>query len=252
MENNFINRSRLIHNNYYDYSKVNYKNSIIKVCITCPKHGDFWQIPKSHLRGNGCPKCKSEKNKKIIYGFGINDYNKSVKVKNRHIYSYSLWRGIIRRGYDNNVKVRQPTYQDCSVCDEWKYFSNFKHWFDENYVEGYVLDKDILVKGNKVYSPETCCFVPEEINVIFTKRQRYRGKYPIGVHKDRKSYIASVSQYGTKKYIGSFKTEKEAYNAYKKAKELYIKEVADKYFQCGKISERLYNSMYNYKVEEND
>ena len=86
MENNFINRSRLIHNNYYDYSKVNYKNSIIKVCITCPKHGDFWQIPKSHLRGNGCPKCKSEKNKKIIYGFGINDYNKSVKVKNRHIY----------------------------------------------------------------------------------------------------------------------------------------------------------------------
>lgn len=57
MENNFINRSRLIHNNYYDYSKVNYKNSIIKVCITCPKHGDFWQIPKSHLRGNGCPKC---------------------------------------------------------------------------------------------------------------------------------------------------------------------------------------------------
>lgn len=48
-------------NNYYDYSKVNYKNSIIKVCITCPKHGDFWQIPKSHLRGNGCPKCKSER-----------------------------------------------------------------------------------------------------------------------------------------------------------------------------------------------
>lgn len=218
MENNFINRSRLIHDNYYDYSKVNYKNSIIKVCITCPKHGDFWQTPKDHLKGSGCPKCKSENSKKIIYGFGINDYDKSVKVKNRHIYSYSLWRGIIRRGYDNNVKVRQPTYQDCSVCDEWRYFSNFKRWFDENYVEGYVLDKDILVKGNKIYSPETCCFVPEEINVIFTKRQRYRGKYPIGVHKDRKSYIASVSQYGTKKYIGSFKTEKEAYNAYKKLK----------------------------------
>lgn len=67
-----------------------------------------------------------------------------------------------------------------------------------------------------------------------------------------RGHIASVSEYGTKKYIGSFKTEKEAYNAYKKAKELYIKEIADKYFQCGKISERLYNSMYNYKVEEND
>lgn len=110
MENNFINRSRLIHDNYYDYSKVNYKNSIIKVCITCPKHGDFWQTPKDHLKGSGCPKCKSENSKKIIYGFGINDYDKSVKVKNRHIYSYSLWRGIIRRGYDNNIKVRQPTY----------------------------------------------------------------------------------------------------------------------------------------------
>lgn len=60
----------------------------------------------------------------------------------------------------------KPTYEGCTVCDEWLYFSNFKKWFDENYIEGFQLDKDIIIRGNKVYSPQTCCFVPKEINII--------------------------------------------------------------------------------------
>ena len=56
-EKNFIEKSSKIHNNKYDYSKVNYINTNTKVCIICPKHGEFWQRPHYHLKGRGCPKC---------------------------------------------------------------------------------------------------------------------------------------------------------------------------------------------------
>lgn len=53
----FIKRSNEIHHNKYDYTKVNYINSQTKVCIICPEHGEFWQVPHNHLQGQGCPKC---------------------------------------------------------------------------------------------------------------------------------------------------------------------------------------------------
>lgn len=55
--NKFIEKAREIHGNKYDYSKVKYLNNRTKVCIICPKHGEFQQAPAHHLRGQGCPKC---------------------------------------------------------------------------------------------------------------------------------------------------------------------------------------------------
>ena len=92
---------------------------------------------------------------------------------------------MLRRCYDKKILEKFPTYKRCTVCDEWLFYPNFKKWFDENYyeIEGQkmALDKDIISKGNKVYSPENCIFVPNNINVLFTNRKGERGDYPIGV-----------------------------------------------------------------------
>ena len=115
----------------------------------------------------------------------------------------------------------------------------------------YELDKDLLMESNKVYSPETCCFVPQEINKLFTKRDSKRGDYPIGVGKYRNnSYSAQITLNNSHKYIGTFNTPEEAFEAYKIAKENYIKELADKW--RGLISSKVFEAMYNYKVEITD
>ena len=133
--------------------------------------------------------------------------------------------------------------------NEWHNFQNFAQWHEENYIEGFVLDKDILQKGNKIYSPENCCFVPNEINVLFTKRQNDRGDLPVGVIKSYNRYIFQLSKNG-KRHRKSYETPEEAFQAYKQAKENYIKEIADKW--RGKITEKVYEALYAYKVEITD
>ena len=59
----FILKARQVHGWKYDYSKVDYKDSRTKICIICPIHGEFWQLPSSHLCGNGCIKCRND----IVY-----------------------------------------------------------------------------------------------------------------------------------------------------------------------------------------
>ena len=99
--------------------------------------------------------------------------------------AYYTWRNMIQRCYDKNKQEDRPTYIGCTVCDEWLNFQNFAMWYKENFykIDGQKihLDKDILIKGNKLYSPNMCCFVPSDINVLFVKHQNDRGKFPIGV-----------------------------------------------------------------------
>ncbi len=99
-----------------------------------------------------------------------------------------VWRGIISRGYDDKFKKTHPSYIGCSVASEWHNFQNFAKWYDENYIEGYELDKDILIKGNKLYSPDTCVFVPPYINTLFIKADKARGSLFIGVRADGYKY----------------------------------------------------------------
>ena len=170
--------------------------------------------------------------------------------------SYICWRNMIKRCYDSAFHKERPTYADCEVCKEWHCFTAFDKWFDEHYVEGWCLDKDILVKGNKIYSPSTCCFVPNELNVLFTKRQNHRGNTPIGVEyckaqrRFKECYKATLTKCNEKVYLGSFKTPEEAFQAYKVAKETWIKEVANKYKD--KLEPRVYDALMKYKVEITD
>lgn len=102
---------------------------------------------------------------------------------------------MLTRCYNHKSLKKNPSYIGCSVCDEWLTYSNFKRWYEDpinGYREGYHLDKDILVKGNKVYSPETCCFVPHSINCLLLTRQRKRGALPIGVTIRHKTYSSQL------------------------------------------------------------
>ena len=251
--NDFIEKARKVHGDIYDYSKVEYVDRKTKVTIICPIHGEFLQIPYSHLRGAGCIKCKnnkisnSRKNKNIslsckcLNDLQIGEYNKK---------SYQHWRGMLTRCYGVGTNI--SAYKDCYVCDEWLVFSNFNSWFNEHYVEGWHLDKDILVKGNKVYSPNTCCFVPKEINSMFSRKNKGKNGLPNGVHLNdsKKKFISLISVGGKQKHLGTFESIEEAFNTYKQAKEAWIQRVANKYQD--KLHPKVFNAMMNYDVSVND
>lgn len=252
----FVEKSNSIHSYKYDYSKVEYVDAKTKVCIICPEHGEFKVSPNAHISSFvGCPKCSKMKRASerdaFIYGVARNDYKGSCVDENgKLIKSYNIWYGMIRRCYDHNSLLYKKTYTDCTVCDEWLYFSNFKEWFDENYIEGYALDKDILVHGNRVYSPNTCCFVPDEINTIFIKNERNRGDYLIGVYSNGNQFSARLTMWGKEKYLGCFNTEEDAFLAYKREKETFIKEVAELY--KNRITQKVYDALMKYEVLKTD
>ena len=183
-------------------------------------------------------------------------------VHKTHKNIYNTWVDMLRRCYEPYYLNRYPSYIDCYVCEEWHNFQNFAKWYEENIYncnnERMHLDKDILIKGNKIYSPETCIFVPERINMLFTKRQKCRGKYPIGVcYMKRNNKLQSAchiikNKKKTCKFLGYFPLNKpfQAFYAYKIFKESYIKQVADEYKDS--IPQKLYNALYKWEVEIND
>lgn len=198
-----------------------------------------------------------------IYNHGYLGEGKYKVSENKKLTKcYSAWNGMLRRCYDNKYKEKHLTYEDCEVCDEWLNIQNFGVWFDENYYEikdGIMcLDKDILHKDNKIYSPENCVFVPHNINVLFTKRDNYRGEYPIGVCYNKRdgNFASYCSIYNFEenksksKHLGYYNTPQQAFSAYKQFKEQYIKQVADYYKD--QIPQELYNALYNYEVDIDD
>lgn len=192
---------------------------------------------------------------KLSYDHGINDLDEQVVFshKGKGIDpAYRKWCGMLERCYSAKWHEKKPTYKDCSVSDEWLFFSNFKKWFDENNIKGYVLDKDILQKNNKVYSKETCVFVPEYINSLFIKKDAVRGKYPIGVTKSYKRFSACFSIKNKRKELGTFPTPEVAFSAYKKGKEGYIKDVAKEYYGRNEICKKTYQALCSYVVEITD
>ena len=234
-----INKAKSIHGYRYEYSCVGYINTHTKIKIKCPIHGIFEQTLDSHINSKqGCPTCALEKSKSLIYGVGVND----LLLTNKSI-SYRRWFGILQRCYSPTTKQAAKNYEGCTICKEWHKFSNFKKWFDENYVEGWQIDKDIIENGNKVYSPETCCFVPRTINIFFIKPKRDKR----GVFKAGNKFVALYSKYNKSVMSVRFDTIDEAYNLYCNERNKYAKELAEKYKDTLDI--RVYNKLMNY--EEN-
>jgi len=154
--------------------------------------------------------------RKPICGIAINDaWYITQSSKHGTCPIYRKWKDMISRSYSSKMHKNNPTYEDCSVCDEWLTFSNFLSWYEANHVDGFDLDKDLKVKGNKIYSPDTCLFVPQEVNRLFADKPSLNRSLPTGVsfHKGTGKYRARISS----SHIGLFENQKDAVKAYAQA-----------------------------------
>lgn len=207
----------------------------------------------------GCAKPR-HKSRTGVAGVGYNTSDMPTKINGKHTPEYVMWREMLRRCYSAEFKGRFPCYDDCEVSEDWHDFKNFYSDLIEmtgyeniGLGRSYNLDKDLLIKGNKIYSKHTCSIVPQEINKLISMRVSKRGKYPIGVHfsPSKGKFVAQVSLDGKKsKHLGYFNNEHSAFLAYKEAKEARIKELAVKYKQH--LSERAYLALINYEVDKDD
>ena len=184
-----------------------------------------------------------------VYGVGTYVSDEcGVMFKDTNV--YKIWSRMLERCYSKANKSYRYSYRHCTVSSFFLDFSNFRSWCIEQTGFGnddWQLDKDILVRGNKVYSEDTCCFVPREVNLFFTKADKIRGKYPIGVHWIKRSKKFGACIYiGKNINLGTFDNEWSAFLAYKKAKENRAKELANKWY--GQIDDRVYDKLMNYKV----
>lgn len=176
------------------------------------------------------------KPKKLVCGVGINDADYAVqkyefygyvdgKKKQKKVWTctfYQTWMNMLKRCYSDNAQEKHPTYAGCTVSEDWLTFSVFKAWMEMQEWEGKELDKDLLIKGNKVYSPETCVFVTPMVNTFTTDSKAARGEWLIGLHwnKERSKFQAQCRNPFTKKreHLGLFTCEKQAHQAWLKRK----------------------------------
>ena len=198
------------------------------------------------------------KNEKTLYkpsvykiGFlGLGDYKGSINNKNT--YCYVVWNGMLRRCYSKEYQNKFPSYKECSVVKEWHNFQNFAKWFYKHYKKNCVLDKDILIKGNKIYGPDNCAFVPVSLNNLITNNKKQRGNLPIGVRLINNKYISYVSFNKKQISLGTSFNIEEAFFKYKKYKEDLIKNQALYYLENNLINTKTFKALHNYKIEITD
>lgn len=178
---------------------------------------------------------------KLVHGVGVNDHPYAVKVDNKICKIYAAWRDMLRRCYVEDFKGKSKTYDDCTVCEEWHIYSNFRSWAIKQDIEDKALDKDIKFFGNKIYSPDTCMFVTLEINNLLCDAGSIRGDAPKGVYyrKDRGTYQARCWKNGKCKSLGCYRTKEEAEAAYLKSKATHIKNLAIYYANDNELSSAL-------------
>lgn len=240
----FVAEAKARHGSKYDYSKTKYVDCSTKVCIICPKHGEFSQNPSGHLSGKGCPKCAIDESKGLVRGWGINDLYGDSTSK-----CYFYWDAMLMRCCDEKKRDKFKCYEKVGICEEWKYLSNFKKWFDENYIEGFVIDKDLLSGNDKIYSPKTCCFIPQYLNVLLSGCQR-ETNLPVGVYRLKSgNFGARLSIRNKRRVLGAFQDKWEAFRIYKKAKEDAIKKEAHYLFEQGIIGQSIFGALMRYEVK---
>lgn len=173
-----------------------------------------------------------------------------------HRLIYKAWCSMLRRCYSDKVQMRQPSYIGCSVCDEWLNFQNFAQWFEsQKHSADCQVDKDLLVRGNKVYSPDTCALIPEEVNKIIISQPRGEAGLPIGVFLIKKNVGTNKPAFGahcqgfgkSRGHIGQYYTAEEAFNAYKKAKATVLEKAAFKHRNI--LEPRVFQALRKYSFE---
>lgn len=164
--------------------------------------------------------------KKLIYGIALNDAGYSVQPvingKRSTCPFYRVWFNMLTRCYNKSLHLKHKSYSECRVCEDWLIFSNFKIWMQSQEWRHKHLDKDILINGNKIYSPESCAFVGQEVNKFLTDRVNDRGDFLIGASwkSENGAFQSQCSNPITKKYehLGYFDSDLKAHQAWKKRK----------------------------------
>lgn len=233
------------YNNYRDveveFIKTNYKSNY-----------EMCQLRRGNVKDPYFP---------TVRGVGVvgQKYPTYIKHKNdkyTYLAEYGIWCDMLKRCYSDKSDDKNKTYKDCSVSENFKHYEYFYEWCNKQIGfnnEGWQLDKDLVVKGNKVYSEDTCVFLPQELNKLLIKNEAIRGDFPIGVFycKKARKFISKISKNDkTRAYLGGFDTPEEAFLAYKEAKEAFIKEQALKW--KGRIDLRAYEALMSYEVDIND
>lgn len=191
----------------------------------------------------------------LIHGHGINDMPKISRKKLSQTKEYLLWQGLISRCYSEKFHKKRPAYKGCSASENFKSFSYFYEWC-QNQIgfgnDGWQLDKDLLIKGNRTYSEDACVFLPMEINCLFGGRIKSKNIYPIGVlfHKGMGKFASKIKHNNKNIYLGYFDNPVDAFNAYKEKKKEIIINVANKWKD--QIDPRAYEAMINYDIDIND
>lgn len=191
--------------------------------------------------------------KKLIYGVGFNDGKYPTRVNGVVFQQYIKWNFMLIRCHDEKFKEKNYKYNECSIDDRFKSYSYFYEWYVANNIPmdaTFQLDKDILVRGNKIYSPENCIIIPREINNTFLRREADRGPHPIGVSWYKGRFMSHIGISGKNVHLGYFDNEIDAFIAYKEAKEFRIKQLANKHKDS--ITPRAYSALMNYSVEITD
>lgn len=175
---------------------------------------------------------------KLNSGIGINDYRNCEK----HI--QQTWNNMLKRCYNPKVQAKHPTYIGCSVDPVWHKLSDFREWFLIHYKEGFELDKDILLPGNKVYGPDACRFVPQYINLLLTGSGAARGNLPLGVSLQKNgSYRARCNNGYGNQLCKTFKSLQEVVDWYSITKKRIVKEQAQRAFLDNSIKTDVYMAL---------
>ena len=192
----------------------------------------------------------------LVHGIGTKGMTYPAYKEGKPVKEYVAWKGMLRRCTENFWN-RHPTYTGTNCSENFKSYTYFYEWCNKQTGFGNIdekgkswqLDKDILLCGNRIYSEDTCVFVPARINTLLIRRDKARGEHPIGVywHKRHCRFRATCNLVGVKP-LGEFGTAQEAYLAYKTYKEMIIKQVAKEYKD--QLDARAYEALMNYEVRD--
>lgn len=213
MKRNNYEGERFSHKKYGEYLIVEHHNSE-KAKIRFLNTGYEYYATIKHIR-----------DREVKDRLFVNKYGLIYGGRQSNPVAYKCWYNMIMR-----CSSRDKSYLNCEVCEEWLNFSKFNKWFQSQYrQDGWHLDKDIRMRGNKIYSPDTCCFIPSELNTFFEKHIKAKG---YGMNRNKSKFVAYIRNQGAKIHIGTFNTEMEARMAYLSGKKNLLMLLIDKYSNC--------------------
>ena len=238
------------------------------------KEGEFYKITQVLPKG----RCQitfddgtiiySSKYRAVVEGIGVPNpmRRNSFGVGYRGIGKYKgkikaryYWRGVLTRCFCPKWKSTHKTYDDCSISEDWENYQNFCEWVTKQKFYGsldYNIDKDLIIKGNKLYSEDTCLLVPSQVNKLIIKPKQFNNNLPVGVSTrgdlankfmSRHSRIITGEKVA---YLGLYDTPEEAFYHYKVSKESYIKQVALLYRD--KVDNKTFEALMNYEINIDD